>query len=242
VIGATILTKNYAEIGIAAVERFKKRTGLDVIVLWKDKDAFEAKLDLPFLLAPQTVVYFDADHWMIRDCDLSQFNNSPYFWAVKDPGINDLPATLINAGGEPAVMSGSFPVPDATLLGFDPQQYFNGGLWIANFKREDHVSAFAIAKQLYEEKKNGLWKDYQDYGEQGFLNAGIHRAGVALDFLPQTYNFWLLSFKGGLVKSIPHGVIGLHAAGYGLPDKMPHLLQMEQVLECWMKEPRPNAL
>lgn len=233
-VGCTVITPEYAEIGLMAVERFKRHTGLDVVILWRQtrEEAFIAKLEIPFTLAPQSICYFDSDLWVIRDCDLAQFNASPFFLAVKDPGVVDVADEK---------HKGSFPVLDAQLLGFDPSLYVNGGIWITDTRRPDHVAAFEIARQLYQEKLNGLWKDYKDYGEQGFLNAGIQRSGVPQQFLPQTWNYWTMAYQGGLVKSIPWGIIGLHAAGFGLQHKKEHLLTMEKALQCWGDEPRKGA-
>lgn len=233
--GCTIITPSYAEMGLEAVSRFKRCTGLDVVVLYRDTEpAFEAKLEIPLLLKDQTVVFFDSDLWFLHKTDFTQFANRHEFFAVKDPGVKDVADDSIG-------VVGSWARKDCAILDIDPLMYFNGGLWIANFRNPSHKQAFAIARQLYEDKKNGKFATLGDYGEQTFLNAGIQRSQTYLSFLPDAYNYWHMAYKGGLYNSIPYRIIGLHAAGYKLPEKLEHLRTMADVMSVWLDEPRKEV-
>lgn len=254
-IGATLITPAYAEIGLEAVKRFKRHTGLDVVILWRDDgpDAFAAKLDIPLTIKDQTVVFFDSDLWFIHDVDLRWMDRRHQFYAVMDPGVNDVADASIK-------VAGAWARSDCEVLGINPNKYFNGGLWVANFRHDSHRVAFAHARQLYQDKINGVFnydKDVSkpgdiltftqtkcrigDYGEQSFLNAGVQRAGIEIDPLLMSYNYWHMAYKGGLVDAVPYRVIGLHAAGYALQDKLQHLRQMSEVLGVWFDRPRNGA-
>jgi hypothetical protein len=254
-IGCTLITPAYAEIGMEAVKRFKRHTGLDVVILWRDDgpDAFAAKLDIPLTIKNQTVVFFDSDLWFIRDVDISWMDRRDQFLAVLDPGVNDVADPSIN-------VIGSWARSDCEVLGIEPTKYFNGGFWVANFQRHDHQQAFARARQLYQDKLNGVFnydkviskpKDVMtflktscrigDYGEQSFLNAGVQREGIEILELPMQFNYWHMAYKGGLVASVPYGINAVHAAGYAIKDKMDHLRQMSDVLDVWFKKPRDKA-
>jgi hypothetical protein len=234
-IGCTLITPSYAEIGLEAVKRFKQHTGLDVVILWREDgpDAFAAKLDIPLTIRDQKVVFFDSDLWFIHHTDLTKFDEFGSFYAVADPGVNDIKDESIN-------VAGAWARKDCETLGIEPSLYFNGGLWIADFRYAGTRLAFAIARQLYEDKKNCILK-IGDYGEQSMLNAGIQRAGVKINLMPMAYNYWHMAYKGGLVSSVPYRVIGLHAAGYSLNEKANHLRVMSEVLGVWFDQPRPNA-
>ncbi len=234
-IGVTLITPSYAEIGMEAVKRFKRHTGLDVVILWREDgpDAFAAKLDIPLTIKDQTVVFFDSDLWFINGADLWWMDRRDQFLAVMDPGINDIEDPSIKA-------TGSWARNDCDVLGINPNKYFNGGFWVANFRHKSHRDAFAHARQLYQDKINGVIK-IGDYGEQSFLNAGVQRCGIEIRDLPMSYNYWHMAYKGGLVNSIPYGVIGLHAAGYAAHDKLDHLRKMSEVLDVWFDKPRENA-
>jgi lipopolysaccharide biosynthesis glycosyltransferase len=216
-IGATLITPAYAEIGLEAVKRFKRHTGIDVVILWRDDgpDAFAAKLDIPLTIRDQTVVFFDSDWWMIRDCDLSEFQNRHEFFAVPDLGIHDPSA---------------FCSPDSKTLNIDQSFYFNSGFWIANFRYPSQGLAFAKARQLYQDHRNGVIKGIYDFGEQSVLNAGIQRAECDISFLESNYNFIHWFYKNGVQKMIPWGVFAIHAAGIPKHEKIAHLKSLESVL------------
>lgn len=234
-IGCTLITPAYAEIGLESVKRFKRHTGLDVVILWRDDgpDVFAAKLDIPLTIKDHTVVFFDSDLWFIHDVDLRWMDCRDQFFAVMDPGINDVADTSIK-------VAGAWARSDCEFLQINPNQYFNGGLWVANFRLPDHRYAFAHARQLYQDKINGVM-NIGDYGEQSFLNAGVQRSGIEIVPLPMAYNYWHMAYKGGLVAAVPYRVIGLHAAGYALQDKLAHLRQMSEVLGVWFDQPRDKA-
>jgi len=246
-IGCTIITPQYAEMGLEAAARFKRCTGLEVNIIWRNEEpAFEAKLEIPLILKDQTVVFFDSDLWFLHKTDLMPYANRQEFFAVQDPGVKDVRDISLN-------IAGSWAHNDCLVLGIDPLLYFNGGLWIANFRNPAQKLAFAIARQLCEDRKNGKFSDSRnefkpsniltkctigDYGEQTFLNAGIQRSQALLEFLPTEFNYWHMAYKGGLYQSIPYRIIGLHAAGYKTDQKLNHLRTMSDVFDVWLDKPR----
>src|SRR4051812_4003634 len=57
-IGVTVSSPKYAHLADEAVKRFRKATGLDVVILWaEDRSAFSAKLNLDLLVAAGPVVF-----------------------------------------------------------------------------------------------------------------------------------------------------------------------------------------
>jgi len=70
---------------------------------------------------------------------------------------------------------------EARLIGFDPREYFNAGLFLAN--RTQH--AVWLERSRWEQERYGT-----DLYEQTDLNSARHLLGIPALFLPKTYN-WL---------------------------------------------------
>lgn len=199
-IACTIATPNYSDLANREAEWFRKNSGLDTIVMHinREEDGYAKKLELPSLFPGQTVVFWDADYRLCRPTDFREFAVRREFFGVFDGGVH-CPEVFLHK--------------DTGVLGMQGDLYINTGFWIANFARQDHINAFAIARQLMAEKSNGLHQGVRDRTEQSMLNAGLQRAGVEIQHLHPRYNFYLYGFDRGFTPSIPSRIIGLHAAG-----------------------------
>jgi len=168
-IGITLSSPSFSKLAEKARERFAKHTGLECFVMHTNEDRnYHYKLNLSkmFNHIKETIVFFDADLWFIRDCDLSPFNDREEFFAVADPGRED-----------PYI----FPYHDSKVLGIDNTRYFNTGFYIWN---QRHIEAFAEARRLL----NSHGKAINDFGEQSCLNAGVQKH-CKLSLLPNSYNY-----------------------------------------------------
>ena len=204
-IAVTIATPDYADLAHEQAGHFQAHSGLEVVILRVSKaDGYAKKLELHRLFKGRTVVFFDSDYRLIRKVNLGEFNGRDEFFAAIDPGIFD---------------KTQWPYLDSAALDMDRNAYFNSGFWIANFNRASHVAAFDCARQLYAEKRNGLWSAVEDIGEQSFLNYGIQRQQVALEQLHPRWNFFIHSWRLGNIPEIPTNINGLHAAGEPLVKK-----------------------
>lgn len=216
-IGCTTISPSYQEVGLEAVKRFKRHTGLDVVILFTDdENSYDLKLEIPNKLSNQSVVFFDSDWWMIRDYNMAEFSGMKHFVAVKDYGVYDPMA---------------FCKPDSETLSIDHELYFNSGFWIANFKEEIHRKAFAKARQMMQDKKNGVIKGIHDFGEQSILNAAIQKSGCPLKLIHLRWNYFHAVYRSGCISSIPWGIIGMHAAGIQRADKVRHLNEMCSIFQ-----------
>lgn len=192
-IGVTLASPGFAELAEEARKRFMRHTGLQcVVVHTKSEKNYAAKLELPRMFN-QTVVWFDADLWFIRDADLSQFDDREEFFGVRDPGIHD---------------PDHFPFHDCQTLDLDLLKYFNTGFFIWNNR---HQEAFKTAQRVMKSHAGKL----RDFGEQSALNAGVQKH-CKLALLSNTYNYMPFAEINHLRAmerlEKPHTI---HAAGYG---------------------------
>ena len=227
-IAVTIATPDYMHLASEQALSMSSHSGLMTHLILIPEARFEeavaVKLELQRTFRGNTVLFFDADWRAIRPVDvgmLEKLSGAGKFVACQDPGIFD-----------PA----AFPAPDCKVFGIERLKYFNSGFWVANFANERHVLAFEKARELYEESKRGRWKEIRDYGEQSYLNAGVQMAGVEIELLPDRWNFFYHAFRWGAVAHIPRNIIGLHAAGSKLPEKMPVLNAQEMLFGMRMHD------
>lgn len=204
-IGVTLSSPGFELLAEEARKRFMRHTGLQCVVVHTlTPQNYAAKLELPSMFN-QTVVWFDADLWFIRDVDLREFNEREEFFAVLDPGIHDL---------------SHFPLHDSRLLGLDHLKYFNSGFFIWNSR---HRLIFDEARRVMATEVHRL----KDFGEQSALNAGVQRRGK-IELLPSTYNYMpfaeLHNMRGLVKQRTPFTV---HAAGYGTEHKLAALQYYE---------------
>jgi hypothetical protein len=219
-LGATIITPGYEAMGEEAVKRFHQHTGLPCNVLRFSGDAgFAYKLALPDLLPPVPVVFFDADLWLLRPTDLVSQVAKGAVSAVPDPGTRD---------------AQSFVALDCAKLGLERRQYFNSGLFIADFSCEHVRAAFRRAAKILEDK---TIHEIADYGDQTPLNMAVQRSGVPFHPMPAGFNFFMHAVSHGY-GSVPDLVYGLHAAGVKKADKLAHLKSHAAVFEFEDRSPK----
>lgn len=204
-VGVTIVTTGYEQMGEEAVKRFQRYTGLPCSMLRCPGDSgFAYKLALPDLVPPVPVVFFDADLWLLRKTDFLPYLAVGGVAGVPDPGTRD---------------ADSFVSQDCAKLGLEPRYYFNSGLFIADFSCEHVRAAFRRAAQILQEKES---HGIADYGDQTALNMAVQRCGVPFQPMPQGFNFFMHAVSHGY-GSVPNLVYGLHAAGVKKADKLAHL-------------------
>lgn len=204
-LGVTIITPGYEAMGEEAVKRFQQHTGLPCSALRFNGDSgFAYKLALPDLVPPVPVVFFDADLWLLRKTDFPSQMAKGAVSAVPDPGTRD---------------AGSFVSQDCAKLGLEPRQYFNSGLFVADFSCEHVRAAFRKAAEILKEKDT---HQIADYGDQTALNMAVQRCGVPFQPMPAGFNFFMHAVSHGYA-SVPDLVYGLHAAGVKKADKLAHL-------------------
>lgn len=226
-IAVTIATPDYADMANRQAYHFRKHSGLHTVVMLigEGQDGYEAKLDLPNVFVKTKIVFFDADYRLIRDADFSKFRECAIY------GVHDGAAHDIHA----------FPCPDSKKLGIPNNEYINTGLFIVDFGIESHRKAFAIARQLHEDRRNKVIT-IDDRTEQSFLNAGIQRSGSKLIHMHPGWNFYPYSYQHGSMPEIPRNIIGVHAAGIcGVHEKARHLDAYETVFGASMYDIIPEA-
>jgi len=220
-LGMTIITPGFDEVGREAVRRFQSLTGLPFIVLRAPSAdaAYRLKLRLPDLIGSEveTVIFFDADWWLLRPLDLvyleERLGTHP-FLAVHDPGIAD-----------PA----GFVAKDCADHGLNPARYFNSGFWVVRTTPEwKHVCKEAINLMGCE--------PFADFGEQSAFNhAWQNLTTDHIGLLPREYNFFMHAVTHGYAESIPAAIIGLHAAGVPRGRKLEHLKKYAAALDYSIK-------
>lgn len=205
VIGCTIITPGYETLGFEAVRRFKAMTGLDTVILFSESRGYFKKLDLPELLGPVTVIYYDADLWFIRPLAPGRYVGTTRFWAVHDPS---------------AFSDKCFTGADCLKERIAPQDYVNTGLMIWNNNLASHRAIFERARALYNYSAERGIKRLIDVTEQGWINLALKHTPFNKLGLEYNYFYWLE--KSGFAPP-PENIIGLHAAGYPLEHKFLHL-------------------
>lgn len=165
-IGVTLANKDYMPMAVEAAERFNKFTGLPfVIVRVNDKKPYMTKLRLHTMFN-QTVVFFDADLWFVKKCDLSQFNERKEFIGVKD---------ILETNDE----SSCIFINDCRKHGINRSLYINTGFYIWNNR---HKQILEEASRLSEVLK------VKDFGEQSYINIALQRSGCDILHLDRRYN------------------------------------------------------
>lgn len=213
-VAVTIISPSYAEIGAEAVRRFEKHTGLRVQVIeCPDSEGFVTKLELDRHLPQGPWVFFDADWWMLRDADLSRMP-SQAFMAVHDSA---------------AFNPNAFPHTDCQNFGMPKSEYFNSGLMFGNFALESHRGMFRCARLLRSQVLRQQLPAPTDVTDQFYLNRARFDVGIPLSRLPTTWNFYMKAAQWGQLPAIPRSIIGLHAAGAVLADKLECLTDQAKV-------------
>ena len=204
--GVTLASPNFASLAWEASRRFQEFTGLPCTVIRTTEERnYAQKLDLAEKF-DETVVWFDADLWFIRKCDLTQFDACPEILGVRDPGIHDL---------------SHFPFHDCRTLKLDVLQYFNTGLFIWDSRNKHHLAAFKEARGILASYGNALTVGkLKDFGEQSALNAGAQRK-AKVRLISNSFNYIPFGEFEGLRGMVPRfDPATVHAAGYTYDDDL----------------------
>lgn len=222
-IGITIQSRGYAALAKEASRRFRRFTGLECLTL-KTEDGYFAKLNLDKLAPKRPIIFFDADLWLLRPMNIKQVVN---WTAVNDPGVYH---------------DHAFPHEDCLATGIYMPHYFNSGLIMCDLRVKTHRDVFKEARRLHRAAKRKGAYQTKDPGDQFYLNLAIHRLGTPITLLPFQYNFYMHMVKGGCFPHIPREVIGLHAAGVRLSEKMDHLKLFSKALSYPTEKMKYGAL
>ncbi len=202
-IAVTIATDDaYADLAHEQAKWFRKNSGLQTVIL-SAKDGYAEKLELQKMFKGKRIVFFDADFRLVRKTDFSKIRAG---WAaVTDPA---------------STCPSSFVAKDISLFGMKSSEYFNTGLFIADFSRGDVVEAFNDARQMLEDRKNGLMKNLSDITEQSLLNHAIHKRWPHIDIcqMDEGMNCYPMMHTRGW-REYPAAPSGLHAAGVKIDNK-----------------------
>lgn len=210
-IGVTVITPAYRKVGREAVRRFKKFTGLDVIVLkGRDSDGFDLKLRLDQLLPNRPIVFFDADYWLLRKVDMKGICSTGVWLGVQDTTIHH---------------PHCFPYKDCAENGLDKHRYINTGFFVCDLSKTEHRQVFVKARRTRKAYLAGKQKSY-DHTDQFHINKGME--GIPLILLPLSYNFFTFASREGCCQ-IPREIIGLHGAGARTKEKYDVLMSESKV-------------
>lgn len=203
-VGVTIVSPSYAHMAAEAVGRFQRNSGLEVITLHvTGEPSFAAKLNLDLLVAPRPIIFFDVDWWLLRKFDFADLGTSS-FQAVHDPGVN----------------GDGFPVLDCKREGWTGEQYFNSGFFACDLGRPEIRRVFADARARLAACHDGTAAKPADYGDQFFLNWAVAQQPGLVHLLDCRMNFFKSAVDWGYFPYIPGGIIGLHAAGLPVNQKL----------------------
>lgn len=201
-IGVTVVSRSYRGVGSEAIRRFKRFTGLDVVKIeCDDQDGFEEKLKLDIYCGKRPVIFFDADWWLLRPVDFTNYFNTPQFFAVNDPGIHH---------------EHFIPYRDCQENGLNAQLYVNTGFFLCDLRDVTMRHVFQRARKSF-----GNVRTY-DHTDQFHINKALLELGVAQQMLPLSFNFFLFAAEEGCCQ-IPRQIIGLHAAGLPAKEKLSEL-------------------
>lgn len=227
-IAVTVVTPSYRHLEEEWVNRVKKHTGLPIkIIRCKDKEGFKTKLNLDKICGRQRIVFADVDLWFCQRVDFTKWDSSCWF-AVQDAGVYN-----------PEI----FPRQDCELYRMDINRYFNSGLMIVNLALPSHRQVFQKARLFLKQITSGILPNqFYDSTDQSLLNFAAQKVGINLSILPQKFNYYHKNWEWGQVETIPRGIIGLHAAGYPVGEKLAALQMQEKVL-CNIQRPMwPDAI
>lgn len=215
-IGVTIISPAYAKCGEEAVRRFKKHTGLEVLVHKTEDgmDGFRAKLNLDRIVGRRPFCFFDSDLWLL-DRPEFQFSH-PVIMACHD-----------SASFNPH----AFPHTDCERFGMVKTEYINTGLLIADTRQQLHRDWFKEARRLHKSGQRKKAVKPVDVTDQIWLNLAKHNLKMPWARLPSPYNFYLFEAFWGQQLSVPRKIIGLHGAGIKTRDKYRKLKEQAKVFE-----------
>lgn len=204
-IGVTLISPGYVELGTEAIQRMKHFAGLDTVATFvHEEPAFFGKFDFPEMVGRRRVVFFDADLWIVEPVDFSPLRG---FWGVHEMG---------------AFKPNCFVAKDCEKFKIPKEEYYNTGLLLFDLDREDHRDVFKLARYFATEAYRGVRANTEDRTDQSWINLALSALNVERNFLPFEYNFFDFSVEHFGSKR-PEKIIGYHAAGVQLIDKLEHL-------------------
>lgn len=208
-LGVTIISPSFAEIGAEAVKRWKEHTGCPALVIHVDAEpAFATKLHLDELCPARQIVFFDADWWALRTLPLQQLEKTKWN-AVLDPGV-------FSPRGFPYLDSATFQIPRGS--------YINTGFFACDLGEPAHRLVFERARCLLNDTHQGAMERPVDWTDQVFLNLALQESDkVHLHRLPFAWNCYKLAVDWGTYPHMPREILGLHAAGYKVAQKLEKL-------------------
>lgn len=213
-IGVTVVTPAYKHLEKEAVKRFREFTGLSVqVIRCKDDQGFFAKLELDRECPRTRIVFFDVDYWLLRPMHPQQW--CPMSWvAVQDSAVYNPHA---------------FPHTDCESHQLDKRRYFNSGMFTCNLAVDQHRQVFQEARKL--RKRVASKKDPApvDVTDQYYLNAAVQKINPSTGLMPTRFNFYKKASDWGQLPYIPREIVGLHAAGEPLQNKLEALRQQSAV-------------
>lgn len=213
-IAVTVVTPSYKHLEKEAVKRFKRHSGLPVqVIRVKDAEGFTAKLELDRYCGKQRVVFFDVDFWLIRPVKFEKWD-VPHWYAVHDSAVFNPHA---------------FPSTDCGLYKLDKLRYFNSGFFICDLRNSMHRKVFQRARQIHTKVQRKKFPKPVDVTDQFYLNYAVQELGISLSLLPTKFNFYKWAVDAGQLQWIPRDIIGLHAAGEKIENKLIALQQQEAV-------------
>lgn len=223
-LGVTIVTPGYEALAEEAIRRFKAATDCEAVLRIEvpEGQGFNAKLHLDELCPARPIVFFDADLWMLREFDVGLLMPQNDEWiAVHDPAVWDLD---------------SWPARDCAAQEMEPGAYINTGLFGCDLSKHFAREVFASARVL------ASAQTMIDPTDQGLINLALQRLQVSVTMLPSVFNFYPLSVAWGTFPFTPRGVVGVHAAGFPMQDKLEALKAFALTLGGEHQPMKPGAM
>jgi len=197
ILGVTIgYGKRYFEYAEMAAESVRRHTGINTFILTENEIDNHPILrnanikDRPYMAQIQlfdffdgTIFYFDADTYMLKDWDLSEYYEREEIVAVKD-----LKRSCKH---------------DCEAFGLDIDKYINIGMFIATKRYHSKICCMSM---VFSGIRKILPESY--FREQTFFNMACQKTNCPILFLDDKYNYIAYGIRG-----TPNDVVVAHAAG-----------------------------
>ena len=196
-VGFTIGTGPFLELAERAAETFRQTTGLPCVVI--GDDAYKGSgLSYPHhlkyhmfdLVDSETVFYFDADLWWMREWNYRSMLEA-------SDGKLIVVRDLLKSG---------HILKDARDFEIDVSVYFNSGFMVLH--RDTHECMLKAAKGIYaREILSPMYLSNSKFKDQTSLNIAMQLLELPVHFIDRRYN-WVQSAGEWIDKGVP--VIGAH--------------------------------
>lgn len=230
IMGVTVCTPSYRHLEKEAVRRFKKQSGLPVHVIRRrrDSDGFQAKLELDKEAGRRAVIFFDLDWWALKPIEFPEWDGRTMM-AVHDPAVFH-PDSFCHKD----CMEGEHRL--------EQMRYLNTGFMALDFRRPEMRRVFQEARAAAKAVAAGKRSRPADHTDQYYINLGALKVGVPVQQLPLAYNYYDKAAVWGFVPHRPRLVVGLHAAGVPVADKLATLRAQETIFGQAHAPVRPETL